>query len=135
MIKRSENKILSEICRHVKEKRRITQEQIDLLSKMLGTRFDNALQVVEQEKVTLYTFNPSGRRIWIVTGKSQNYEILPIAEFCACNDYYFRVIDGKTPLCYHLIAQKLAEALGKYNLVKEKDKKYSTFMKEMIKAT
>jgi predicted nucleic acid-binding Zn finger protein len=130
MVKRSENKVLSDICRHVEEKRRITQEQIDLLSKMLGSRFDNALQVVEQKKVTLYTFNPSGRRVWIVAGKSQDYEILPVAEFCACNDYYFRVIGGKTPLCYHLIAQKLAEALEKYNLVKEKDKKYSTFMKE-----
>lgn len=130
MIKRSENKVLMEICMIVKERRRITQEQIDLLSKMLGSRFDNALQVVEQKKVTLYTFTPSGRRVWIIAGKSQDYEVLPVAEFCACNDYYFRVIGGKTPLCYHLIAQKLAEALEKYNLVMEKDKTYSTFMKE-----
>ncbi|UCD73423.1 MAG: hypothetical protein JSW01_01915 [Candidatus Bathyarchaeota archaeon] len=122
--------MLMEICMIVKERRRITQEQIDLLSRMLGSRFDNALQVVEQKKVTLYTFTPSGRRVWIIAGKSQDYEVLPVAEFCACNDYYFRVIGGKTPLCYHLIAQKLAEALEKYNLVMEKDKTYSTFMKE-----
>ncbi len=133
MSRRPESKVLSEICRHVKESRRITHEQIDRLSKLLGSRFDNALQVVEQEKVTLYTFNPSGRKVWIVTGKSQDYEILPIAEFCACDDYYFRVIGGKTPLCYHIIAQKLAEALEKYNLVKEKDKMYSTFVKEKKK--
>jgi predicted nucleic acid-binding Zn finger protein len=133
MSKRPESKVLSEICRHVKESRRITHEQIDRLSKLLGYRFDNALQVVEQEKVTLYTFNPSGRKVWIVTGKSRDYEILPIAEFCACDDYYFRVIGGETPLCYHLIAQKLAEALEKYNLVKEKDKMYSTFVKEKKK--
>ena len=130
MTKRPEKKVLTEICEHVKERKRITQEQIELLSKMLGSRFDNALQIVEQKKVTLYIFNPSGRRVWIVTGKSQDYEILPMAEFCACNDYYFRVISGKTPLCYHLIAQKLAEALQKYTLIKEKDKMYSTFMKE-----
>jgi predicted nucleic acid-binding Zn finger protein len=130
MSKRPENRVLSEICRQVKNRKKITQEQIDLLSKLLGSRFDNALQVVKQKKVTLYTFNPSKRRVWIVAGKRQDYEILPKAEFCTCDDYYFRVIGGKTTLCYHLIAQKLAEALEKYNLIQEGDEKYSHLMKK-----
>jgi len=130
MTKRSESKLLSEICKDMRRNRKITREQIKRLSSLLGSRFDSALQVVEQNKVKLYVFSPSGRRVWIVVGKSRDYQILPMAEFCTCNDYYFRVISGKTPLCYHLIAQKLADALGKFDLVTESDERYDILMKE-----
>jgi len=124
-----ESRSLREICKDIEEDRRITSEQISRLRELFGSRFDNALQIVEQNKVKLCVFDPSGRRVWIVAGKSQDYQILPRAEFCACNDYYFRVIGGKAPLCYHLIAQKLAEALGKFDLIRESDEKYEILVK------
>jgi predicted nucleic acid-binding Zn finger protein len=129
---RIESGLLMEICRDVKESEKITCEQISRLSDLLGSRFDNALKIVEQNKVKLYVFDPSGRRVWIVVGKSQDYQILPNAEFCACDDYYFKVIGGKAPLCYHLIAQKLAEALGKFNLIRESDEKYEIIAKRRM---
>jgi len=130
MIKQSEPKLLSEICKRVHKSGEITNEQTSQLSRIFGSRFDNALQVVEQNRVKLYVFDPSGRRVWIVVGKSKDYQILPKAEFCTCNDYYFRVIGGKTPFCYHLIAQKLAEALSKFDLISENDEVYNILMKE-----
>jgi len=128
--RQTESKLLSEICREAKEKGRITSEQKEQLSNLFGSKFDNALQVVEHDKVKLYDFSPSGRKVWIVVGKTRDYQILPKAEFCTCNDYYFRVIGGKTPLCYHIIAQRLAEALGKIDLIRENDEVYSILMKE-----
>lgn len=126
---RAESRLLMEICREIKESRKITSEQESRLSDLFGSRFNNALKIVEQNKVRLYIFDPSGRRAWIVVGKKQDYQILPNAEFCVCDDYYFRVIGGKAPLCYHLIAQKLAAALDKFELIRESDEKYETIVK------
>ena len=129
MSERVESGLLREICRNVKESGKTTREQVSRLNELFGSRFDNALQIVEQNKVKLYVFDPSRRREWIVVGKSKDYQILPKAEFCACDDYYFRVIGGKAPLCYHLIAQKLAEASGKFDLIRESDDKYEILMR------
>ncbi len=126
----SETELLNEICRKARRSGRITDKQRDQLNDLFGSKFDHALEVVEQNRVKLYIFDPSSRRVWIVVGKSRDYQILPRAEFCTCNDYYFRVIGGKTPLCYHLIAQKLAEALDKFDLVTENDEMYDALMKE-----
>jgi predicted nucleic acid-binding Zn finger protein len=68
--------------------------------------------------------------MWIVVGKSRDYLLLPAADFCSCNDFYFRVMDREVHLCYHLITQKLAEALGWYDTVEEEDKLYDPLMKE-----
>jgi predicted nucleic acid-binding Zn finger protein len=40
------------------------------------------------------------------------------------------VMDKQVHLCYHLIAQKLAEALGGYDLVEEEDDLYDSLMEE-----
>jgi len=130
MTGKTESRTLYKICDELSKARKITQKQRKQLSNLLGTRFDNALDVVDQNRVKQYIFEPSERRVWIVVGKSRDYEILPKARFCACDDYYFRVISGKTTLCYHLIAQKLAEALGKFTLIKESDEMYDTLMNE-----
>jgi len=47
--------------------------------------------------------------------------------FCTCDDYYFRVMGKKRQLCYHLIAQGLAEASGKYGQNGMADSDYSGF--------
>ena len=44
--------------------------------------------------------------------------------FCTCDDYYFRVMDHKKQLCYHIIAQSLSEAMGKYTVTDMIDSLY-----------
>ncbi len=130
MSRESETELLNEIYREMRRSGKISNEQKNQLKNLFGPRFEHALEVVEQNKVKLYVFDPSGRKVWIVVGKGRDYQILPRAEFCTCNDYYFRVIGGKASLCYHLIAQKLAEALNKFDPITENDEMYDILMKE-----
>jgi predicted nucleic acid-binding Zn finger protein len=85
--------------------------------------------------VKKYVFKPSGRTVWIVVGRERDYLIMPEAEFCMCDDFYFRVLDRKIHLCYHLIAQKIARNLGWYETIEENDELYDTLMNEWKKAT
>lgn len=104
------------------------KEKLEGLKRVLGSRFVEALSLVEQGKVRRYVFKPSGRALWTVTGREGVYEVLPEAPYCSCDDFYFRVLNGKTPLCYHLIAQGLAEAMGRYVTIEEDDSVYSEFL-------
>ena len=85
---------------------------------------------MEERRVKHYVFEPSGRRAWIVVGKGGEYQILPASGYCGCNDFYFRVIDGEAGFCYHLIGQRLAEALDSYDLVHEGDEFFDALMTE-----
>jgi predicted nucleic acid-binding Zn finger protein len=60
---------------------------------------------------------------------------MPEAEFCMCDDFYFRVLDKKIHLCYHLIAQKIARNLSWYDVIDENDELYQSLMTEWRKAT
>src|SRR5437899_12199248 len=71
-------------------------------------RFNQAMELVEEEKVSKYVFSPSGRTIWVVAGKHGEYQVLPESMFCSCDDYFFRVMSGKKQVCYHIIAQQMA---------------------------
>jgi predicted nucleic acid-binding Zn finger protein len=51
--------------------------------------------------------------------------VMPDSMFCTCDDYYFRVMDNKRQLCYHLVAQQIAEALGQYAVLDFADLQYA----------
>ncbi|MEM2849747.1 MAG: hypothetical protein QXI36_05695 [Candidatus Bathyarchaeia archaeon] len=103
-------------------------EKIEALRRALGLRLDEALKIVQQDRVRKYLFKPSGKIVWIVEGKEGVYEVLPEAPYCSCDDFYFRVLNGKTPLCYHLIAQGLAEITERYVTVERDDSDYNEFI-------
>lgn len=104
------------------------------LSAAFGQRFEKALEAVEGKRVKKYTFKPSNRVVWIVVGKERDYLIMPTVDFCTCDDFYFRAMDRQIHLCYHLIAQKLADAMGYYDVYEEDDELYDVLMKEWKKA-
>ncbi len=95
-----------------------------MLTTVFQKRFPQALGLVEGEKVRKYQFSPSGRIVWVVTGRGRDYQILPDSLFCTCDDYYFRVMEHKKQLCYHIIAQQLSEAMDKYSVVELTDSRY-----------
>jgi predicted nucleic acid-binding Zn finger protein len=105
------------------------------LSEVFGERFTKALDAVEGGRVKKYIFSPSGRIVWIVVGKEKEYQIIPIAGFCSCDDFYFRVMDREAKICYHLIAQKIAEMLEKYDKIEEEDRLYNCLMEEWKRVT
>ena len=125
-----ERRVLEQICDELRTTPTLTQAQWDRLKSSLGDRFDKAWQLVDQRRVKKYVFEPSGRVIWIVVGRESEYQILPESGYCDCSDFYFRVVDGEAGLCYHLMGQRLAEALGEFEEVREGDEFYETLMEE-----
>lgn len=131
----SEINALNAICREAKAEGKLSGKSLTELYELFGQRFTKALEALKENRVKKYVFKPSGRNVWIVIGKERDYLIMPEAEFCMCDDFYFRVLDRKVHLCYHLIAQKIARNLGWYETIEEDDKLYDTLMSEWKKAT
>lgn len=129
----SEIEILKKVCNEIEEKGKITSEHLDNLMTVFGTRFRKAWDAVKNCRVKKYVFKPSGRIVWIVVGRKRDYLVLPDAVFCSCDDFYFNIMSKKSSLCYHLIGQRIAEALGWYDEIEEEDDMYDILMKEWKK--
>lgn len=126
----SEIELLEAICEEAKKSGKITGSHLARLLQVFGQRFNKAWRALLDGRVKKYSFKPSGRVVWIVVGKKRDYLVMPNAEFCTCDDFYYRVMDGEAHLCYHLIAQKIAETLGWYDKITELDELYDVLMKE-----
>jgi predicted nucleic acid-binding Zn finger protein len=131
----SEIDTLNAICREAKAEGKLSGKNLTELYELFGQRFTKALDALKENRVKKYVFKPSGRTVWIVIGKERDYLIMAEAEFCMCDDFYFRVLDKKIHLCYHLIAQKIARNLRWYETIEESDELYETLMNEWKKAT
>ena len=131
----SEIDTLNAICREAKAEGKLSGKNLTELYELFGQRFTKALDALKENRVKKYVFKPSGRTVLIVIGKERDYLIMAEAEFCMCDDFYFRVLDKKIHLCYHLIAQKIARNLRWYENIEENDELYETLMNEWKKAT
>jgi predicted nucleic acid-binding Zn finger protein len=129
-MKATETDVLKAVCNKAKTDGQVSEVHISQLSAAFGSRFTKAWETLKENRVKKYVFKPSSRTVWIVVGKERDYLVMPAADFCTCDDFYFRVMDKQVHLCYHLIAQKLAEALGGYDLVEEEDDLYDSLMEE-----
>ena len=125
-----EAQFLDKICAGIKPKDKISIGQRRLLRNVFGKRFETALKAVEEGAVKKYIFKPGDIVIWIVVGKEKDYQILPSANYCSCDDFYYRIIDGVASLCYHIIAQKLAESLRKFETIVDSEDLYGVLMSE-----
>ena len=131
----SETKTLNAICREAKAQGKLSGKNLTDLYELFGQRFTKALDTLKENRVKKYIFKPRGRTVWIVVGRERDYLLMPEAEFCTCEDFYFRVLDRKVHLCYHLIAQKIARNLGWFETIDETDELYASLMAEGKKAT
>ena len=119
------------LCEKIRENGEITDEQKERLIKIFGSRFSAAYRAVEERRVKKHLFDPSGRVIWVVAGNERDYHVLPLANFCSCFDFYFRVVGHEASLCYHIITKKLAEALNRYDVIKEPDADFAPLLEEL----
>lgn len=126
--KSSEVEMLESICKEAKAKGHITDANICKLSSAFSQRSKKALEALEERRVKKYVFQPSGRIVWIVVGKKREYLVMPAAEYCTCDDFYFQFHQGH--LCYHIIAQKLAEATDQFDLIEDDDQLFDILIKE-----
>ena len=124
-LRKKESSILSEICKELRSSGKISKNENIASLKILERRFKEAINLANRRRVKKYIFKPSNRAIWIIQGRKKEYQVFPETNFCSCDDYYYRVMKLEKELCYHLIAQKIAEALDKHELGELPDKKYS----------
>jgi predicted nucleic acid-binding Zn finger protein len=121
-----ETKLMDEAFTELKSHCLLPADLNEKLLKIFGDRFTNGLELVESHRVRRYLFKPSRRIVWVVQGRKNEYQVIPDLPFCYCDDYYFRVMDRKRGLCYHIIAQRIAEATSRYQTITKNDSQYST---------
>ena len=99
----------------------LIQSDIDYFRKKYGKKFIRALRVVEEKKVDKYQFKPSGSITWIVRGRARQYMVIPKV-YCTCRSFYQEVVISRdSNMCYHLLAQQIAELRNQYKLVDSTD--------------
>ena len=122
-----ETGILERACQDIRQAGSVPPRTSSQLEETFEKRFSEAMRLVEQGKIRQVNFRPSGRTVWVVTGRKKEYQVMPESMFCTCDDYYFRVMGHKKQLCYHLIAQNLAVALAKHTETDMADSSYARF--------
>jgi predicted nucleic acid-binding Zn finger protein len=120
-----ENELIERACSELESRRELSPSLKESLQELFGDRFTNGWELANSNKVRRYEFTPSGRVVWAVQGRKSEYQVMPDIPFCYCDDYYFRVMDKKRGLCYHLIAQRIAVALRQFEDIAKKDSQYS----------
>ncbi len=99
----------------------LTQNDIEYFRNRYGKRFVRALRVVEERKVSKYHFSPSDTTVWTVRGRARQYMVIPRI-YCTCRSFYQDVvISREINMCYHLLAQQIAEIRNLYDLVESTD--------------
>ena len=99
----------------------LTQSDIDYFKKKYGKKFVRALRVVEEKKVNKYHFKPSESITWIVKGRARQYMVIPKI-YCTCRSFYQEVVISRdSTMCYHLLAQQIAEIRDQYEIVDSTD--------------
>jgi len=116
---------IQRVCHEIASSGKLTDDQETVLDEQFGERSKNALLLIGKQRVRRYRFKPSGRVVWAVRGRKGVYQVIPETNFCNCDDYYFRVMNGMRALCYHIIAQKIASALGKFQSSELRDRHYN----------
>ncbi|MFX1604047.1 MAG: hypothetical protein ACFFCK_11240 [Promethearchaeota archaeon] len=102
-------------------KEELTQSDIEYFRTKYGKRFVRALRAVEEGRVLEHLFHPSETTKWIVQGKRREYLVIPRV-FCTCRSFYHSVvIEREAQMCYHLLAQAIAETRNQQKRVESTD--------------
>ena len=98
----------------VKNKGIINFEVINFLDNIFSKKSEKIMQVIKRG-ISKKVCKPTGRIIWIATGKDVNHIIYPKL-YCSCQDFYKNVvIKRENPFCKHILAQVISEALEDFN--------------------
>ncbi|MEM3094424.1 MAG: hypothetical protein QXX64_02170 [Nitrososphaera sp.] len=88
------------------------------------SRIDDALA---SGSVKQMLFLPSGKRLWIVVGKDNEYWTDPDLGFCSCKDFYFTTLSGGDE-CYHLKSVRKAIEENRFTTIKFADSEYVGYL-------
>jgi predicted nucleic acid-binding Zn finger protein len=125
---KSEAEVLEAVCTDMRLQGTMSNAHVNTLVSRFGQRVNKALEALGESRIKKYVFQPSGRVVWIVVGKERDYLVMPASDYCSCDDFYYQFDHGH--LCYHIIAQKLAESLGRFDLFEDDDDFFDILIKE-----
>jgi predicted nucleic acid-binding Zn finger protein len=66
---------------------------------------------------------PSGKKIWVVIGRDDEYWTDPELGFCSCKDFYFATLSGGQD-CYHLKSVRKAMLQKRFTTIEFDDSYY-----------
>ena len=128
MREKSEAEMLEAVCADMRSQGTMSNAHVNTLTAKFGQRVNKALEALGESRIKKYVFQPSGRIVWIVVGKERDYLVMPAGGYCSCDDFYYQFDHGH--LCYHIMAQKLAESLGRFDLFEDDDDFYDILIRE-----
>jgi predicted nucleic acid-binding Zn finger protein len=124
----SEADVLEGICEAIRVEGAVSDTHAGMLEATFGKRVRKAFDALNESRIKKYVFKPSNRIVWIVVGKHRDYLVMPIIYYCSCDDFYYQFDRGH--VCYHIIAQKLAEATGRFDLFEDEDRLFDILILE-----
>jgi predicted nucleic acid-binding Zn finger protein len=80
----------------------------------------------------LHYFVPSGRKLWTIIGKNNEYWLDPELDYCSCKHYYYKTLSGKEK-CQHLRIFNEFLKKNNYDKITFSDEEYSSFLSTLIK--
>jgi len=128
MKQKSEAEVLENICKTIRAEGNVSNNHVSTLMERFGQRASKALDALTESRIKKYVFQPSGRIVWIVVGKARDYLVMPAIDYCSCDDFYYQFDHGH--ICYHIIAQKLAEATSRFDLFEDDDQFFDILIRE-----
>jgi predicted nucleic acid-binding Zn finger protein len=78
---------------------------------------------VSSGSVKQMLFLPSGKNLWVVIGRDNEYWIDPELGFCSCKDFYFNTLSGGQD-CYHLKSVRKAIQERGFTVIEFDDSDY-----------
>ncbi|MHA1125899.1 MAG: hypothetical protein ACTSO7_04765 [Candidatus Heimdallarchaeota archaeon] len=124
--------IYPDIVSNLKKGSRLSTEDLEKLEKIFGGRVKKALNLIGENRVKKYLFQPSGVIRWVVTGYEKDYLVIE-QSFCSCKDFlYTALFKREVPSCYHLLAREIAERIEKFDEIIVEDNLYTTYMDEWL---
>ncbi len=97
-----------------------------------GSKLDRAIGTVIAGGVKEHRFLPSGRTINTVVGRLGDEFVDAQKPYCSCSHFFFRVLNGKEDLCYHLLSYKIASELGRVDVVTFDDDEYGRVFSTVV---
>jgi predicted nucleic acid-binding Zn finger protein len=83
------------------------------------------------DRVKVHVFYPSGRKVWTVVGRDDEYWTDPELEFCSCKSFYYKSLSGGQP-CYHIKMTLMAKQYDKFPTIIFDDTEYTSFIGALI---
>lgn len=92
---------------------------------MMSARTNAAIQ---EGRVKLHQFLPSGRMIWTVVGRNDEYWLDPDSQYCSCQRFYY----GSGSACHHLMYQKEAAGASRETSIVFTDAEFAGFVSGLV---